>query len=75
MSAETALLSTALTASVGLATMIIHRIKCVYRRTDEGECIPSCACQEKPLEEERELEVRRVTVNGLDLVYVVRKAH
>ena len=74
MSAETALLSTALTASVGLATMIIHRIKCVYRRNDEGECIPSCACQEKPLEEESELEVRRVAVNGLDLVYVVRKA-
>ena len=74
MSAETALLSTALTASVGLATMIIHRIKCVYRRNDEGECIPSCACQEKPFEEESELTVHRVTLNGLEMIYAARKA-
>ena len=74
MSAEIALLSNTLTAGVGLATLIIHRIKCAYRRSDEGECLPSCACQEKPLEEESELTVHRVTLNGLELIYAARKA-
>ena len=74
MSAEVALLSSALTAGVGLATLIIHRIKCAYRRNDEGECLPSCACQEKPLEEESELTVHRVTLNGLEMIYAARKA-
>ena len=69
------MLSSALTAGVGLATLIIHRIKCAYRRNDEGECLPSCACQEKPLEEESELTVHRVTLNGLELIYAARKAH
>ena len=67
------MLSSALTAGVGLATLIIHRIKCAYRRSDEGECLPSCACQEKPLEEESELTVHRVTLNGLELIYAARK--
>ena len=53
--------------------MIIAKVKCVYRRTDDG-CQPACACMDGKLEKDNdELEVHTVSLNGVDLIYAARK--
>ena len=52
---------------------LIAKIKCVYRRTEDG-CQPACACMDGKLEKEQdELEVHKVEVNGIDMLYVSKK--
>ena len=70
---EPALLGSVLTASAGILTLIVHKLKCAYRRTPEGECAPLCSFRDAPLEDETEIEVHRVSVNGVDLLYVSKK--
>ncbi len=73
MGAESALLGSLITSVTGLLGLLIAKIKCVYRRADEG-CQPACACMDGKLERENdELEVHTVQANGLDLIYVARK--
>ena len=73
MGAESALLGSLITSVTGLIGMCIAKIKCVYRRTDDG-CHPACACMDAKLEKENdELEVHTVQANGLDLIYVAKK--
>ena len=53
---------------------IISKVKCVYRRTENG-CEPACACMDGKIEREHEeLEVHTVPVNGVELLYVSRKS-
>ncbi len=61
-----------ITASAGIVTLIVNKIKCLYRRVD-GECVPSCSFRDAPLEDGTEIEVHRVTVNGVDLLSVAKK--
>ena len=74
MSAESAaLLGSLITSVSGLIGLVIAKVKCVYRRTDEG-CQPACACMDGKLEKDNdELEVRTVSANGVDLIYVAKK--
>ena len=74
MSAESAaLLGSLITSVTGLLGMVIAKVKCVYRRTDEG-CQPACACMDGKLEKDNdELEVHTVAANGVDLIYVAKK--
>ena len=74
MSAESAaLLGSLITSVTGLLGMIIAKVKCVYRRTDEG-CQPACACMDGKLEKDNdELEVHTVAASGVDLIYVAKK--
>ncbi len=73
MGAESALLGSAITSVTGLMGLLIAKIKCVYRRTDDG-CQPACACMDGKIERDSdELEVYTVQANGLDLIYVSKK--
>ena len=74
MSAESAaLLGSLITSVTGLLGMIIAKVKCVYRSTDDG-CQPACACMDGKLEKDNdELEVHTVSANGVDLIYVAKK--
>ena len=73
MGAESALLGSLITTAGGLLMQLIAKIKCVYRRTEDG-CQPACACMDGKLEKEQdELEVHKVEVNGIDMLYVSKK--
>ena len=73
MGAESALLGSLITSVTGLVGMIISKVKCVYRRTDDT-CQPQCACMDGKLEKDNdELEVHTVSANGVDLIYVAKK--
>ena len=73
MGAESALLGSLITSVTGVVGMIISKVKCVYRRTDDG-CQPACACMDGKLEKDNdELEVHTVSLNGVDLIYAARK--
>ena len=65
-------LGSLITSVTGLLGLIIAKVKCVYRRTDEG-CQPACACMDGKLEKDTELEVHTVAANGVDLIYVAKK--
>ena len=68
-----ALLGSLITSVSGLLGLLIAKIKCVYRHTDEG-CPPACACMDGKIEKDNELlETHTVQANGLDLIYVARK--
>ena len=68
-----ALLGSLITSVTGLLGLIIAKVKCVYRRTDEG-CQPACACMDGKLEKDNdELEVHTVSADGGDLIYVAKK--
>ncbi len=72
MGAESMAIGSVITASAGIVTLIVHKIKCIYRHID-GECVPLCSFRDAPLEDDTEIEVHRVTVNGVDLLYVSKK--
>ena len=73
MSAESALLGSLITSVTGLLGLIIAKVKCVYRRTNEG-CQPAGACMDGKLEKDNdELEAHTVSANGVDLIYVAKK--
>ena len=73
MGAESALLGSLITSVSGLLGLLIAKIKCVYRRSDDG-CQPACACMDGKIEKDNdELEVHTVQANGLDLIYVAKK--
>ena len=68
-----ALLGSLITSVTGLLGLIIAKVKCVYRRTDEG-CQPACTCMDGKLEKDNdEPEVHTVSANGVDLIYVAKK--
>ena len=73
MGAESMAIGSAIGALVGIATWIVHKIKCLYKRTSEGDCAPTCSFRDAPLEDDTEIEVHRVSVNGVDLLYVSKK--
>ena len=74
MGAESTMLGSLITSASGLMGLLIAKIKCVYRHTDEG-CQPACACMDGKIEKDNELlETHTVQANGRDLIYVARKA-
>ncbi len=61
-----------ITACAGIVTLIVHKVKCAYRRTEEG-CAPACACMDRPLEDNDEIEVHKIERNSVELLYVSKK--
>ena len=63
-----------LSSSFSLLALVVSRIKCIYRRTDDG-CQPACACSGQPLEhQEEEIEIRHVELEGKDVVVLFKKS-
>ena len=72
MGAESALLGSLITSLTGLCGMIIAKVKCVYRRTEDG-CQPACACSGQPLEhQEEDIEVRRFELEGKEVALIIK---
>ena len=63
-----------LTAAAGIITLIVHKIKCAYRRSDDGVCTPSCAFMDAKLEDSDEIQVHKIELNSVELLYVSKKS-
>ena len=58
MGAESMALGSLITAASGLVGVVLAKCRCVYRRTEDGVCLPSCGFSDKPLTpEEHEIEL------------------
>ena len=70
---DPALQGALVSSAFSLAALVVSRIKCVYRRTDDG-CQPACACSGQPLEhQEEDIEVRRVELEGKEIAVLIKK--
>ena len=70
---DPALQGALVSSAFSLAALLVSRIKCVYRRTDEG-CQPACACSVQPLEhQEEDIELRRVELEGKEIIVLIKK--
>ena len=70
---DPALQGALVSSAFSMAALIMSRIKCVYRHTDDG-CQPACACSGQPLEHQQEdIELRRVELEGKEIVVLIKK--
>ena len=70
---DSALLGAITSSAFSLAALVVSRVKCIYRRTEDG-CQPACACSGQPLEhQEEDIEIRRVEVEGKEVVVILKK--
>ena len=75
MGAESMALGSLITALSGLIGIVSSKCKCSYRRED-GECLPGCAFQDKPIfDEKHELEISQHMVDDVSLLIVTKKEH
>ncbi len=50
------------------------RLKCIYRHSEQG-CQPACAISGQPLgQQEEEIELRRVEIEGKEVVVLIKKS-
>ncbi len=62
-----------LSSSFSLAALLVSRVKCIYRHSEDG-CQPACACSGQPLEhQEEDIEIRRVEIEGKEVVVLLKK--
>ena len=75
MGAESMALGSLITAGSGLIGVVLAKCRCVYRRTEDGTCVPSCGFSDKPLTpEQHEIEIWKETVEDIDLLIISKKA-
>ena len=73
MGAESMALGSIITAFSGLIGIILSKCKCSYRRED-GECLPGCAFQDKPIfDEKHELEISHHTLDDIPVLLITKK--
>ena len=71
---DQALLGAITSSAFSLAALIVSRVKCIYRRSDDGTCNPACACSGQPLEhQEEDIEIRRVEIEGKEVAVLIKK--
>ena len=70
---DPALLGSMWTGGLGLATLLCSRIRCLYRRDDEGHCNPICGCTERSIQDHDEIEIHTVEVAGTAAVLLLPK--
>jgi hypothetical protein len=71
---DAALLGAITSSAFSLAALVVSRVKCIYRRTEDG-CQPACACSGQPLEHhEEDIEIRRVEIEGKEVVVLLKKS-
>ena len=70
---DSALYGALLSSSFSLLALVVSRLKCIYRRTEDG-CQPACACSGQPLEhQEEDIEIRRVEMEGTEIAVLIKK--
>ena len=68
-------LGSLITAGSGLVGVVLAKCKCVYRRSEDGVCQPSCVFSDKPLTpEEHEIEVIREHVEDVEILIISKKS-
>ena len=67
---DQALLGSVWTGSLGLLTLMISRIRCLYKRDEHG-CHPICACTEKGIQPDDDIEIHEVTVGDRHAVILL----
>ncbi len=71
---DSALYGALFSSSFSLLALLVCRIKCVYRRTEDG-CQPARACSGQPLEhQEEDIEIRRVEIEGKEVAVLIKKS-
>ena len=75
MGAESMALVSLITAASGLIGVVRAKCRCVYRRTEDGTCLPSCGFSDKPLTpEQHEIELIHEHVDDIDVLVITKKA-
>ncbi len=65
---DSALLGAITSSAFSLAALVVSRVKCIYRRTEDG-CQPDCAWSGQPWEHQEDaIEIRRVEEEGKEVV-------
>ncbi len=63
-----------ITAASGLIGVVLTTCWCVYRRDDEGMCMPACGFSDKPLTPERHpIEIVRETLDEIHVLIICKK--
>ena len=73
MPTDPALLGSIWTGGLGLATLLCSRIRCLYKRDDEGHCNPIFGCTERSIQDHDELEIHNIDVGGTAAVLLLPK--
>ena len=69
---DQALCGALLSSSFSLLALVVSRIKCIYRRTEDG-CQPACASSGWPSEHlEEEIEIRHIELEGNEVVVLFK---
>ena len=69
---DAALLGSMWTGGLGVLTLIVSRIRCIYKRTPDGECMPSCGCTEGKLREDHEeVTIHEVTIGDTPAILLL----
>ena len=73
---DPALQGSMLATMAGIITLVVSRIRCVYKRDQEGNCGPCiCGCTEKSIQESHdEVDVREVSVGGVDAILLLPRS-
>ena len=70
---DSALYGALLSSTFSLLALVASRLKCIYRRTEEG-CQPACAFSCQPLEhQEEDLAIRHLELEGKEVIVLYKK--
>ena len=70
---EPAVTASLLTALSGVVALAVSRIRCIYKRNDEGQCDPRCGCTDQPLHDPDELEIHRLSLKD-EVLVIIKKS-
>ena len=72
---DAALLGSMWTGGLGVLTLVISRIRCLYKRDEEGHCGPCvCGCTEKALTPDTEwIETKEIEIGDHHAVPLLPK--
>ena len=69
-------MGSALATVAGTITLLVNKIRCVYKRDAEGNCGPCvCGCTDKSIQESHEdIEVKEISLGGVDAVLLIPRS-
>ena len=74
MGAESMALGSLITAGSGLIGVVLAKCRCVYRRSEEGVCLPACGFSDKPLEpDHNSLDIHHDRIEDVEIIIVSKK--
>ena len=59
------------TGILGVVSLIVARIRCLYKRDDENNCSPICGSTEKSIQGNDDVEVHELTVGGTQAILLL----